>query len=313
MSRYKNWFKDTTNLAYLTMLLVWLGTMIFIKGFAKLGHNVTTLQTAALMGFTVLGQAVVVITGGIDMSVSGIITLGSVACAAGIRSGLPAGIAIILALLACVLVGAFNASSIVFLRVPPIIQTIAAGCIIEGTLLVLTNGTPPSGCGEFLSWISKGKPLVVTNAFWLWMIAYACLWWMMNCSKFGRYIYAMRTNVSTAKSSGVHTVRINYLVYMLSGLLSGLSGILMLGNIGSTYLTIGDPYQLYSIASVVIGGIAITGGKGKFSGVIAGTILTVLIRDILNVMAISEAMRNIFQGLLVLVLLLAYAREKKSS
>ena len=179
MSRYKNWFKDTTNLAYLTMLLVWLGTMIFIKGFAKLGHNVTTLQTAALMGFTVLGQAVVVITGGIDMSVSGIITLGSVACAAGIRSGLPAGIAIILALLACVLVGAFNASSIVFLRVPPIIQTIAAGCIIEGTLLVLTNGTPPSGCGEFLSWISKGKPLVVTNAFWLWMIAYACLWWMM--------------------------------------------------------------------------------------------------------------------------------------
>ena len=247
------------------------------------------------------------------MSVSGIITLGSVACAAGIRSGLPAGIAIILALLACVLVGAFNASSIVFLRVPPIIQTIAAGCIIEGTLLVLTNGTPPSGCGEFLSWISKGKPLVVTNAFWLWMIAYACLWWMMNCSKFGRYIYAIGTNVSTAKNSGVHTVRINYLVYMLSGLLSGLSGILMLGNIGSTYLTIGDPYQLYSIASVVIGGIAITGGKGKFSGVIAGTILTVLIRDILNVMAISEAMRNIFQGLLVLVLLLAYAREKKSS
>ena len=313
MSRYKNWFKDTTNLAYLTMLLVWLGTMIFIKGFAKLGHNVTTLQTAALMGFTVLGQAVVVITGGIDMSVSGIITLGSVACAAGIRSGLPAGIAIILALLACVLVGAFNASSIVFLRVPPIIQTIAAGCIIEGTLLVLTNGTPPSGCGEFLSWISKGKPLVVTNAFWLWMIAYACLWWMMNCSKFGRYIYAIGTNVSTAKNSGVHTVRINYLVYMLSGLLSGLSGILMLGNIGSTYLTIGDPYQLYSIASVVIGGIVITGGKGKFSGVIAGTILTVLIRDILNVMAISEAMRNIFQGLLVLVLLLAYAREKKSS
>lgn len=313
MSRYKNWFKDTTNLAYLTMLLVWLGTMIFIKGFAKLGHNVTTLQTAALMGFTVLGQAVVVITGGIDMSVSGIITLGSVACAAGIRSGLPAGIAIILALLACVLVGAFNASSIVFLRVPPIIQTIATGCIIEGTLLVLTNGTPPSGCGEFLSWISKGKPLVVTNAFWLWMIAYACLWWMMNCSKFGRYIYAIGTNVSTAKNSGVHTVRINYLVYMLSGLLSGLSGILMLGNIGSTYLTIGDPYQLYSIASVVIGGIAITGGKGKFSGVIAGTILTVLIRDILNVMAISEAMRNIFQGLLVLVLLLAYAREKKSS
>ena len=313
MSRYKNWFKDTTNLAYLTMLLVWLGTMIFIKGFAKLGHNVTTLQTAALMGFTVLGQAVVVITGGIDMSVSGIITLGSVACAAGIRSGLPAGIAIILALLACVLVGAFNASSIVFLRVTPIIQNISSEYIIEGTLLVFTNGTPPSGCGEFLSWISKGKPLVVTNAFWLWMIAYACLWWMMNCSKFGRYIYAIGTNVSTAKNSGVHTVRINYLVYMLSGLLSGLSGILMLGNIGSTYLTIGDPYQLYSIASVVIGGIAITGGKGKFSGVIAGTILTVLIRDILNVMAISEAMRNIFQGLLVLVLLLAYAREKKSS
>lgn len=313
MSRYKNWFKDTANLAYLTMILVWLGTMIFIKGFAKLGHNVTTLQTAALMGFTVLGQAIVVISGGIDMSVSGIITLGSVACAAGIKAGLPAGVAIVLALLACVFVGAFNATSIVFLRVPPIIQTIASGCIIEGTLLVLTNGTPPSGCGDFLSWISKGKPLVVTNAFWLWMLVYGFLWWLMNRSKFGRYIYAIGTNLTTAKNSGVHIVYLNYLVYMLSGFLAGVSGILMLGNIGSTYLTIGDPYQLYSIASVVIGGIAITGGKGKFSGVIAGTILTVLIRDILNVMSISEAMRNIFQGVLVLILLLAYAREKKSS
>lgn len=312
MSRCKEWLKDTTNLAYLTMIIVWLTTIVTIKGFARLGHNVSTLQTAALMGFAVLGQAIVVISGGIDMSVSEIITLGSVTCAACIKAGMPLPVAIVLALLACMLVGAFNATSIVFLKVPPIIQTIAAGCIIEGTLLVLTNGTPPAGCGPVLSWMSKGKPLTVTNAFWIWMAMYGLLWWLMNRRKFGRYIYAIGTNVNTARNSGVHVTKMNYMIYMISGLCAGISGILMLGNIGSTYLTIGDPYQLYSIASVVIGGIAITGGKGKFSGVIAGTILTVLIRDILNVMSISEAFRNIFQGLLVLTLLLAYGRERKA-
>lgn len=312
MSKYKNWFKNTTNLAYLTMIAVWLITVFTIKGFNRIGHNVSTLQTAALMGFAAMGQAIVIISGGIDMSVNGIITLGSVACAACIKAGLPTVAAILIALIVCMLVGAFNATSIVFLRVPPIIQTIATGCIIEGTLLVLTNGTPPSGCSKLLSWLSKGKPLTVTNAFWIWMIVFACLWWLMNRSRLGRYVYALGSNVDTAKNSGVHVKKMNYLIYMLSGLLAGLSGVMMLGNIGSTYLTIGDPYQLYSIASVVIGGIAITGGKGKFSGVIAGTILMVLIRDILNVMSISEAMRNIFQGLLLLVLLLAYAREKKN-
>jgi ribose transport system permease protein len=312
MKTAKSWMKDTTRLVYLTMAAVWLVTTLTIRGFNTVGHNVSTLQTAALMGFAVFGQAIVVISGGIDMSVNGLITLASVTCAAMLKGGHSTGMAILASVAVCMLVGAFNATAINFLRVPPIIQTVATGCIIEGGLLVLTNGTPPAGCSDALAWIAKGKPLIVTNAFVLWLLVFAALWWLMSRSRFGRYIYAIGSNEPAARISGVHVFATKYLIYMLSGLCAALSGVMMLGNIGSTYLTIGDPYQLYSIASVVIGGIPITGGKGKYAGTIAGTILMVMIRDILNVMAISAAMRNVLQGMLILVLLFAYAREKKA-
>ncbi|MDY3815648.1 MAG: ABC transporter permease, partial [Candidatus Limiplasma sp.] len=92
-----------------------------------------------------------------------------------------------------------------------------------------------------------------------------------------------------------------------------IGGLLILGNMGSTYLTIGQQYQLMSIAAVVIGGISIQGGKGKFTGIIAGTMLMILLRDILNVLKMSNAGREIFQGVLILAVLLAYGREKKSN
>ena len=241
------------------------------------------------------------------------VTLSSVVAAGCVKAGWGDGAAIVVALLASVLVGAINATGITFLRIPPIIMTLAMLSLLEGGLLIATDGTPPSGCGDVIKWLCKGKPLGVPNAVFVWIIFLVLALLLMNKSKFGRHIYAIGTNESAAKLNGVKVVATKYMVYCLSSLCAGIGGLLILGNMGSTYLTIGQQYQLMSIAAVVIGGISIQGGKGKFTGIIAGTMLMILLRDILNVLKMSNAGREIFQGVLILAVLLAYGREKKSN
>lgn len=308
----KNW-KNPTFLAFVVLIVAWIATLLFIRGFNTWNHNMTFLKTAAYVGMIVIGQGICIISGGIDLSVSNVVTLSSVVAAGCVKAGWGDGAAIVVALLASVLVGAINATGITFLRIPPIIMTLAMLSLLEGGLLIATDGTPPSGCGDVIKWLCKGKPLGVPNAVFVWIIFLVLALLLMNKSKFGRHIYAIGTNESAAKLNGVKVVATKYMVYCLSGLCAGIGGLLILGNMGSTYLTIGQQYQLMSIAAVVIGGISIQGGKGKFTGIIAGTMLMILLRDILNVMKMSNAGREIFQGVLILAVLLAYGREKKTN
>ncbi len=313
LEKLKKSWKDPTFLAFVVLIVAWIGTMLFIPGFNTWNHNMTFLKTAAYVGMIVIGQGICIISGGIDLSVSNVVTLSSVVAAGCVKAGWGDGAAIVVALLASVLVGAINATGITFLRIPPIIMTLAMLSLLEGGLLIATDGTPPSGCGDVIKWLCKGKPLGVPNAVFVWIIFLVLALLLMNKSKFGRHIYAIGTNESAAKLNGVKVVATKYMVYCLSSLCAGIGGLLILGNMGSTYLTIGQQYQLMSIAAVVIGGISIQGGKGKFTGIIAGTMLMILLRDILNVLKMSNAGREIFQGVLILAVLLAYGREKKSN
>lgn len=313
LEKLKKSWKDPTFLAFVVLIVAWIGTMLFIPGFNTWNHNMTFLKTAAYVGMIVIGQGICIISGGIDLSVSNVVTLSSVVAAGCVKAGWGDGAAIVVALLASVLVGAINATGITFLRIPPIIMTLAMLSLLEGGLLIATDGTPPSGCGNVIKWLCKGKPLGVPNAVFVWIIFLVLALLLMNKSKFGRHIYAIGTNESAAKLNGVKVVVTKYMVYCLSSLCAGIGGLLILGNMGSTYLTIGQQYQLMSIAAVVIGGISIQGGKGKFTGIIAGTMLMILLRDILNVLKMSNAGREIFQGVLILAVLLAYGREKKSN
>ena len=313
LEKLKKSWKDPTFLAFVVLIVAWIGTMLFIPGFNTWNHNMTFLKTAAYVGMIVIGQGICIISGGIDLSVSNVVTLSSVVAAGCVKAGWGDGAAIVVALLASVLVGAINATGITFLRIPPIIMTLAMLSLLEGGLLIATDGTPPSGCGDVIKWLCKGKPLGVPNAVFVWIIFLVLALLLMNKSKFGRHIYAIGTNESAAKLNGVKVVATKYMVYCLSSLCAGIGGLLILGNMVSTYLTIGQQYQLMSIAAVVIGGISIQGGKGKFTGIIAGTMLMILLRDILNVLKMSNAGREIFQGVLILAVLLAYGREKKSN
>lgn len=302
---------NPTVMAFVVTIVAWVVAAQFFRNFASLRSNIMFTQNAVFLGIIVIGQAIVVISGGIDMSVSSVVTLSSVVACACIQHGMGSAGAIAVALLASLAVGAFNASGIVWLRIPPIIMSIATIAIVEGALLIATNGTPPFGVTPFITQLANGRLIrPIPNVIWIYIVLMAVAIWFMAKSRWGRQVYAIGTNEKAAWLSGVNITAMKYLIYCLSSLFAGIAGILVLGYMGSTYLTIGTQYQLFSIAATVLGGISILGGKGHFAGVIAGTFLIAIIRDVLIVMKISPAGRELVQGLLILAAIVAYGREK---
>ncbi len=298
-------------MAFVVTLAAWIVAGFLFRNFRTLNANILFIHNAVFLGIIVIGQAIVIIAGGIDMSVSSVVTMSSVIACSCIQNGLGSAAAIAIALLASLAVGAFNATGIVWLRIPPIIMSIATIAIVEGVLLIATNGTPPSGVTPFITQLANGRLIWrLPNVIWVYIALMLFAGWFMTSSRWGRQVYAIGSNERAAWLSGVDITAMKYLIYCLSALFSGIAGVLVLGYMGSTYLTIGTQYQLFSIAATVLGGISILGGKGNFTGIIAGTFLIAIIRDVLIVMKISPAGRELAQGLLILAAIVAYGREK---
>lgn len=310
-SSFKSRIENPTFIAFVVVILIWIGTSVFIPGFRSLAHNISFVQTSAYLGFLAVGQAVCIISGGFDLSISSVFTLSSVVASFCLQIGMNTGMAILLAILASFAVGIVNATGITFLRIPPIIMTLATVSLIEGVLLLKTNGTPPSGISETMMMLSKGELIPkIPNVILIYILFMAIMIWFMSFSKFGRQIYALGTNEYVAHLSGTSVNKLKYMIYCVSAVCGGIGGVLYLGYMGNTYLTIGAPFQMFTVAATVIGGISISGGKGNFVGIIAGTFLMTLIQDVLAVAKISSAGRELFQGILILIVILAYGREK---
>jgi ribose transport system permease protein len=149
------------------------------------------------------------------------------------------------------------------------------------------------------------------NVVFIWLIVSMIVYWFLHRSKHGRFIISIGTNEQASILSGIRVNNVKILAYCLSSFLAGLAGILLLGYMGSAYLTMGTPYQLMSIAAVVMGGTSILGGRGNYLGTIFGAILIIILKDVLTVIDMPVAGRDFFLGLLILIILLAYGREKK--
>lgn len=303
----------STMTSFLVLIVIWIATSFFIDGFATKDYFIQTLQTASFLGILAAGQTIVILMAGIDLSVSSVITLSSVITSYMIaNSGYGAVTAIIAGLLVSAIIGLINAFGVSFLRLSPLIMSIAMISIIEGGMLIFTNGTPPSGMSPTLVNLSKSTWFLgLPNSVFLWIVVSLFTYWFLHISKYGRQIISIGTNEKASILSGINVTKMKFFAYTLCSLFAGLSGILMLGYMGSTYLTLGTPYQLLSIAAVVLGGTSVLGGKGNYLGTIAGTLLLIVLQNILRVIDIPVAGREVIMGALILVILFAYARERK--
>ncbi|MGW1023553.1 ABC transporter permease [Streptomyces sp. NPDC002577] len=298
-------------LAFAVLAVTWIAAVLFASGFDTASSFRFLVQTASFLGIVAVGQTLVVMMSGIDLSVSGVVALSAVVCAK-VASGPGGATGITAALALSVLVGTVNAAGVVWLRVPPMVMTLATGTIISGGLLVYTDGSPSSAKVPLLDSLANGRVLGVPLAFVLWLVITAVAGWALHLSRTGRYIFALGTSEPASRASGVPLGATTFIAYPACALLAGVAGLVLLGFTGTSSLTMGSPYQLLSIASVVLGGTSILGGRGHVLGTVAGALLLTLLTALLTSWNMSEGLRQVVLGVLIIALLLVYARERRT-
>lgn len=272
------------------------------------------VETVLVLGFFLVvlsfGQGLVILSGGLDLSLPATITLGGILATSWVGAGNPAAWYLLPAVLGvCGLVGLASAIGIVWLRVPPFIMTMAMSIIVASALLGYTKGTPRGAAPEAAVVLMKGKlmglpvPIVVLVAFVL------VGWLFQSRSIFGRYIYAVGTNLAAARIAGVPVTAIQILPYVLSAMCAGFVGIALVGYSNGATLRMGDDYLLPSIAAVVIGGSSILGGRGTFLGTVGGAILLTTLGTIISALGLEFGLRTIIEGSIVLIALLLLREE----
>lgn len=297
---------DPVWITFVVLLALWIFSLVRIEGYRTVDYNLFTLRVAAFLAIVAAGQTLVVLMGGIDLSVAAVVTMAGVIGGNMITQVGEAG-GILITLVLAALVGVLNGLGVVVLRLPPLVMTLASLNIIQGVLLVYNAGKPVSGESPFLNYWALGEFLgIPTPVVVLAGLSVVCIV-LLHRTAFGRAIYAIGNNPRAALLSGVPAGTVQIATYALCSSFAGVTGLLLLGRTGYSSKTAGDPYLLMSIAAVVIGGTSILGGRGKYVGTIGGALLLTVLVNVLTVENIPEAGRMMIQGALILLLLIAYA------
>jgi ribose transport system permease protein len=272
-------------------------------GFGSLEQIKAILIISSFVMVVTFGQQMVIIVGGLDLSIASMVTLGGVLAFNWIGSS---GVAVIWGVPAILAVtgaiGACSGIGVAILGIPPFIMTLAMGIILYGATLGFTQGTPAGSSSPFLSALFTptgfGAPIL-----YLMVIGTAAGWFFQVRTTFGRKLYALGTNPTAAHVAALPVRRLLIMTYAISGASAGMAGILLDGYVNGVTLMMGLGYQLPSVAAAVIGGTAIVGGSGIYLGAVAGAILLTTLSTIVASLGIAEGWRTIVYGVVIFLAL----------
>ena len=287
---------------YLIALVLFAGFSVYMPGFARLSHIRTVFLESALIGIVALGQTLVVITGGIDLSVAWMMTIGAYMVSNLVNSsnanlvwGIPLMLVVTFGL------GAINGFCISCLRVPAIVMTLGMNIILQGALVALTQGSPGQSAPPLLLTLGQKNLLGIPYLVIIWIIMTVVVMLALFKMKYGRKLFAIGNNATVAKYSGIRVDNTIILSYAISGMTAGIAGALLAGKVGSCYLAMGDTYQFQSIAAVAIGGTSMLGGKGNYLGTVAGSLTITILLGILVALNLPFGVQTMAYGLIILI------------
>lgn len=296
---------------WLAIVVLWIASRWIVgPGFQSLDNIWAVVTAASFIAVAAAGQGLVILTGGIDLSIPWMMTLGGVLIAKWTngQNG-----ALIWALPALLLIGAtlgaLNGAGVTFLGIAPVIITIAMNSIAQGIVLLSTNGTPTGSAPPLLRDLMV-KRVAGIPAIVIALVLFAVVVGLaLSRTTGGKRAYAVGNSERVARLSGVRVPAVIVAVYMISAMCSVLAGVLLTASSSQGFLGMGDQYLLPSIAAVVIGGASILGGRGHYTGTFGGAIFLALLTSVLTAVSVSEATREILFGVVILLAVLA-ARER---
>ena len=319
-TRFKNgvvkYFKDNIGIIiallamfiFLTVIPTTRSTFLTPKNmFNILRQNASNL-------FLATGMTMVIILGGIDLSVGSVIALsGVVAAGCVVNFGLPEAVGFIAAIAVGAAVGLFNGFIICKTDIPPFIVTLASMNITKGIALVLTGGAPIRCMTDAFKFPGAGYVGPVPTPVILMVVIFVIAALMINKTQLGRHIYAVGGNVQAAKFSGISVQKVKFIVYAYTGVMAGIAGVVIASRLYSGQPSAGDGDEMDAIASVVVGGTSMSGGSGRIGGTLIGVLIIGVLNNGLNLMGVDSNFQYIVKGLVILLAVYVdFLRNKKA-
>ena len=312
-----NFFKE--NMGIIIALLV---LAIFLTVFPATSSSFPTtknvfnvLRQISTNMLLACGMTMVIILGGIDLSVGSVIALSGVFAAGCVsRYGMNIYLAMFIGVIIGIVIGAFNGFVISRTTIPPFIVTLAMMNIARGLAGVYTGGSPVRVVSKEWQWLGAGYIGIFPVPVIIMIIIFIISVLIMNRTKIGRYIYAVGGNTLAAKFSGISVSKVKFMVYTYSGLMAGLAGVILASRMYSGQPTAGDGAEMDAIAAVVVGGTSMSGGYGKLGGTLVGALIIGILSNGLNLMNVNSFWQTVVKGIVILLaVFIDYIRNLKKS
>jgi len=272
------------------------------------------LRLSVFLGVIAAGQTLVIISGseGIDLSAGSVVTLSAI-----LTYVMVSGqndkvlLALLVALIVGAIIGFLNGVGVTFLKISPFVMTLGMSGVVTGLIIIINHGNVSGKVAPIMTQLIA-RPLVfgIPGAIIIWAIFGTLMWLLLERTTFGKNLFAIGVNRTTAKLSGVNVTWMNLAAYSLAGALAGFGGFLVVGNTGVVFIALGQPFLFPSIAAVAVGGTLLSGGKGSYWGTMAGAIVLTLITSLLTTMQMPESVRRMVLGGTLLLLVSIYGRQK---
>lgn len=297
----------------LVLVMILIVASFLSDSFLSMGNFINVIRQVSINAVIAAGMTFVILTGGIDLSVGSVVAVAGAFSAATLAATQSTFLAVNVGMVTGAIFGLINGYVIVKEKVPPFIVTLATMAVARGIVLVYTNGSPIAARVDSFKFIGKGYVFGIPFPVIILLIVYLLSFYVLQHTKFGRNIYCLGGNREATRLSGVNVGRVEMMVYVISGLLAGITGVVLTARLGSAQPTAGTGYELDAIAAVILGGTSMTGGQGFIFSTVIGALILGVLSNLLVLMDVNPFATNIVKGIVILLAVIVDNRFKKLS
>lgn len=299
-------------LPFLTLALLFVVLAIVSPPFLTTTNLTTVIRQTAVINIMALGMTMIIIAGGIDLSVGSMMAFSSLIGCMAMETGQPIGLGILIGIAMGTLCGLGNGLMITRLRINPFIVTLGTLGIYRGLALIVSKGQPVHGLPKEFAFLGEGRILFVPTVLWILLACGLGVHVLLEHTRTGRYAFAIGSNPEAAFYSGVPVAFHSAAVYAAGGFLTGLAGMIESSRLMTGQPTAGQGYELQAIAAVVIGGGSLRGGEGSVLGTLVGAFIMGLLANGCDLLNISPYVQQVLIGaVIILAVLLDEVRKRK--
>ncbi|SKC39465.1 ribose transport system permease protein [Okibacterium fritillariae] len=302
------WAENAAPIGLVALVIVF---SILSPTFLTLGNIRAMLVAAAILVILAIGQAFVITTGGIDLSISATMTLGAIGFGLAFSNGLGFWASALVAILSAMLIGLINGLLIAKGKVTDFIATLGTLSVATGLALIISNGKPINVNSPELLTLTSGSLGIFGYPIILAAIVAAVAWFVMFRTRFGLHVQAVGGSEESAVANGISATKVRLAVYLIAAGLAGLAALLLVARVGAAEPAINTQFLLNSIAAVVLGGVSLTGGKAKIVGPVIGALLLTALTNGLTLLGVSQFYQPLAVGLVVVLAALLTRFQKK--